>query len=194
MFLEAVQMNKIINTITHYLFVLLILGYIFYEELVWERIAQPIVRYVQSLKLLQKLEVVLQKVNGGVILIAFVLLFVIVELQGFYAGILLLQGKVLLWALIYAGKIPIAAFTFWLFRATKPKLMAFTWFEKAYNTVMAWIDWLKATSVYKNIKTKAGEIKSYIKKNYMREGDSSKKKFNRIYSRLKIRLKGVLKK
>lgn len=186
-------MNKIINTTTHYLFVILVLGYIFYEELVWERFAQPIVRYVQSLKLLQKLEILLQKVNGGVILIAFVVLFVIVELQGFYAGILLLQGKVLLWLIIYAGKIPIAAFTFWLFRVTKPKLMAFAWFEKAYNFVMRWIDWVKATDTYKNIKTKAGEIKSYIKKNYMREGDSTKKKFKRIHTRLKTRLKGVTK-
>ncbi|MCF6190409.1 MAG: hypothetical protein L3J51_08015 [Cocleimonas sp.] len=186
-------MNKIINTITHYLFVVLVLGYIFYEELVWERFAQPIVRYVQSLKLLQKLEVVLQKVNGGVILVAFVLLFVIVELQGVYAGILLLQGKVLLWFLIYAGKIPIAAFTFWLFRVTKPKLMAFAWFEKAYNTVMSWIGWVKATDTYKEIKTKATEIKHYIKKNYMRDGDSIKKKFKRIYTRLKIRLKEGLK-
>lgn len=187
-------MNKIINTTTHYLFVLLVLGYIFYEELVWERIAQPIARYVQSLKLLQKLEILLQKVNGGVILIVFVLLFIIVELQGFYAGILLLQGKVLLWALIYAGKIPIAAFTFWLFRVTKPKLMAFAWFEKAYNTVMGWIDWLKTTDVYKNIKAKAGEIKAYVKKNYMQEGDSTKNKFKRIHTRLKTRLKDVLKK
>ena len=187
-------MNKMINTTTRYLFVLLVLVYIFYEELVWERFAQPIVRYVQSLKLLQKLEVVLQKVNGGVILIAFVVLFIIVELQGIYAGILLLKGKVLLWALIYAGKIPIAAFTFWLFRVTKPKLMAFSWFEKAYNVVTRGIDWLKATDTYKNIKTKAGEIKSYIKKNYMREGDSTKKKFKRIHARLKIRLKEIIKK
>ena len=187
------ELNKIINTLTHYLFTLIVLGYIFYEELVWERFAKPIVRYVQSLKLLQKLEVILQKVNGVVILIAFVVLFVVVELQGIYAGLLLLQGKVFLWALIYAGKIPVAAFTFWMFRVTKPKLMAFAWFEKAYNLVMSWIDWIKATNTYKNIKIKAGEIKAYIKKNYMREGDSTKEKFKRIYTRLKIRLKVALK-
>ncbi len=186
-------MNKIISTLNHYLFTLIVLGYIFYEEFVWERFAQPIVRYVQSLKLLKKLEVYLQGVNGTVILITFVLLFVITEVQGIYAGTLLLRGKVLLWALIYVGKIPIAAFTFWMFKVTKPKLMAFAWFEKAYNVIMGWIDWIKATDTYKNIKIKAGEIKSYIKKNYMREGDSTKKKFKRIYTRLKIRFKEVLK-
>jgi hypothetical protein len=161
---------------------------------VWERFAQPIVRYVQSLKLLKKMEIYLQGVNGTVILISFIILFLITEAQGIYAGSLLLRGQILLWAFIYAGKIPIAAFTFWLFRVTKPKLMAFSWFEKAFNYVMRWIDWLKATDIYKNIKIKTAEFKAYIKKNYMREGDSTKKKFKRIYTRLKIRLKEVLKK
>jgi hypothetical protein len=58
---------------------------------------------------------------------------------------------------------------------------------------MQWVDWLKATDTYKSIKIKAAEIKTYIKKNYMREGDSTNKKFKRIYTRLKIRLKEVLK-
>ncbi len=186
-------MNKIIDKVTHYLFTLIVLGYIAFEEIVWERLAQPIVRYIQSFNVLKRLEVFLQGVNGTVILIVFIILFVIVELQGIYAGTLLLRGKILLWALIYAGKIPIAAFTFWLFRVTKPKLMAFPWFEKTYSTVMGWIDWLKATDVYKNIKSKAVEIKTYIKKNYMREGDSIRKKFQRIYTRLKIRLKEIYK-
>jgi len=186
-------MNKIINAITHYFFVLIVLGFIFYEELVWERFAQPIVRYVRSLNILKKLGVFLQSVNGTVILITFVFLFVVTEIQGLYAGALLLQGKVVLWLVIYAGKIPIAAFTFWMFRVTKPKLMKFAWFKKSYEWVMATIDWLKATDIYKNIKIKAVEIKSYIKKNYMLEGDSTKKKFNKIYKRLKIRLKEVIK-
>lgn len=191
--LSYILMNKIINTITHYLFVLIVLGYIFYEELVWERFAQPIVRYIQSLNLLNKLELYLEDVNGEVILFAFVSLFVVVELQGFYAGILLLKGKVLLWILLYAGKVPVAAFTFWLFRVTKPKLMAFDWFERSYHFLMRMIDWVKGTDVYKSIKTKAAEIKTYLKKNYLREGDSTKKKFKKIYKRLKIRLEEIVK-
>lgn len=186
-------MNKIISTLTHAIFTLLVLGYIFYEELVWERFALPIVHYVQSFKLLKRLEVMLKDVNGKVILVSFVLLFVLVELQGIYAGVLLLEGKVILWALIYAGKIPIAAFTFWLFRVTKPKLMAFPWFVKTYDFLMHAIEWMKSTETYKAIQTKSVEIRSYIKKNYMSEDDSTKVKFQRIYRRLKIRLKSVLK-
>ncbi len=185
--------NKVLDTITHYLFTLVVLGYIIYEELVWERFAQPIVRYIQSLNILKKLEVYLQGVNGSVILFVFVILFAVTEILGLYGGTLLLRGQVLLWALLYVGKVPIAAFTFWLFRVTKPKLMAFSWFEKSYNVMMGWIDWVKDTDIYKSIKTKAVEIKTYIKKNYLREGDSTKKKFKKIYRRLKIRLKEIIK-
>lgn len=186
-------MNKIIDIITHYLFVLIVLGYIVYEELVWERFAKPIVRFIQSLKILKKLEGILQNLHGVVILFLFVTLFVVTELLGIYSGSFLVRGQVLIWAFIYIGRLPIAAFTFWLFRVTKPKLMAFSWFEKSYNFVMKMIDWVKATDTYKAIKIKTVEIKAYIKKNYMREGDLPRKKFKRIYIRLKIRLKEVLK-
>ena len=186
-------MNKIIKTLTHYIFTLIVLGYIFYEELVWERFALPIVRFVQSFKLLKRLEILLKGVNGGVILVTFVLLFAVAELQGIYAGMLLLKGKVLLWALIYAGKIPIAAFTFWLFRVSKPKLMAFPWFVKTYDFLMKSIEWVNSTDTYKMIKTKSVEIRNTIKKKFMSVGGSTKVKFKRIYHRLRTLLKRKLK-
>lgn len=187
-------MNSIFKKTTHYSLILIVLAYIFYEELVWERFAKPIVRYIQSLNLLKTLDKYLQNVNGGLILLIFVSLFVLVELQGFYAAALLFKGKVILWVLIYAGKIPVAAFTFWLFKVTKPKLMAFAWFKKSYEIIIETIDWLKSTDIYKNIKIKSAEIKSYVKKNYFREGDTIKVKIRRIYRRLKIRFDAYLKK
>lgn len=170
----------------------MVFGYILYEEFVWERIARPIVRFIQSLKILQKIEAILLHVNGTVILFLFVTLFVVTELLGLYSSTFLVKGQVFIWALIYVGRLPLAAFTFWLFKVTKPKLMAFHWFAKAFNTLMGWIDWVKATDTYKSIKTKSIAMKTYIKKNYLREGDSANKKFKKIYTRLKIRLKGLL--
>jgi hypothetical protein len=185
-------MNKILDALGHYFLSFLVLIFIVSEELVWERFAQPIFRYIHSLKLLQKLEVYLQAVNGVVILFVFIVLFAITELQGIYAGVLFFKGKILLWALIYAGKIPIAAFTFWLFRVTKPKLMAFGWFKTSFDFLMRGIEWVKNTDTYKAIKTKSVEIKKYFKKNYMREGDSIKDKAQRIYRYLKVRVKQSL--
>lgn len=184
-------MNKILKKFTHYFLVFAVLGYIVYEELIWERLAQPIVRTIQSLKLLRKLEAQLKRIHGGFILLVFVSLFVMVELQGVYAGVMFFEGKFILWLLIYAGKIPVAAFTFWLFRVTKPKLMAFAWFKTMFDALMRGIDWLKSTEIYINIKIKSAEIKTYIKKNYFRENDTTKKRIRRLYARLKIRVKAI---
>ena len=185
-------MKTITDALIHYILSFFVLIYIIYEELIWERLAQPIFRYIQSLKLLQALEHYLKNVHGVVILIAFIILFGITELQGVYAGILLLKGKPVLWILLYAGKIPIAAFTFWLFRVSKPKLMAFPWFKKTYELLIRGIDWVQHTETYINIKTKAARLKKYFKKNYLREGDSTRQKIKRIYRRLRIRIKEIL--
>jgi len=42
-------------------------------------------------------------------------------------------GKVIAGTTLYAGKIPVAAVTFWLFRVSKEKLMTFVWFKQAYD-------------------------------------------------------------
>jgi len=57
---------------------------------------------------------------------------------------------------------------------------------------MRGIDWLKETDSYKAIKTEFIKFKEFIKKNYIREDDSTKMKVQRIYKRLKIRVKGML--
>ena len=60
-----------------------------------------------------------------------------------------------------------------------------------FDALMHGIDWLKSTEIYKNIKIKSVEIKAYIKKNYFRENDTTKKRIRRLYARLKIRVKAI---
>ncbi len=174
--------------IVNFLLTLVVLVYIVFEELIWERFAQPIIDYISSLKILKKLEIYLQKVNSKLILIVFIMMFVIVEFQGIYAGALLLEGKVIHGALLYAGKIPIAAFTFWLFGVTKHKLMEFGWFEKSYLWMMGVIEKIKTSEVYVNIKKKSIMIKSYTKENFFRDKSVMKRKVQVIYKKLKALL------
>jgi len=180
-----VLQKKIIN----FFLTIGVLVYILFEELIWERFAQPIINYINSLKVLKKLENYLQTVNSKVILVVFIVLFVIVELQGLYAGALFLEGKVIHGAMLYAGKIPIAAFTFWLFRVTKEKLMEFGWFENSYLWVMGVIEKIKQSKVYINIKKKSLQIKSYVKETFFKDKSIVKKKVQTIYRKLKELLK-----
>ena len=177
--------KKLVN----FLLTLVVLVYIVFEELIWERFATPIIRYFNSLKILSKLEEILQKFPSWVIMILFLLMFVPVELLGVYAGKLFLEGKFIHGTLIYAGKIPIAAFTFWLFRVSKEKLLEFRWFEKSYLWIMNIIEKIKSSEIYHNIKAKSTAIKVYVKTRFFQDKSTVKKKIQVIYRRLKALLK-----
>jgi len=142
---------------------LLVIVFIIFEEIIWEGIAKPVYMWVHSLKALEKIEVWLQRVNAGIILVLFVMLLLSVEMLGVYAGIMFVSGHVLTGVMIYAGKIPIAAFTFWMFRATENKLMRFGWFKWSYEKIMAGIDWIKALDIYNKTISTLKETKHRIK-------------------------------
>lgn len=141
----------------------LVMGYIIFEELIWEGIAKPIYETIHALKILQKVEAKLESVNPSVILFIFVVLLTIVEAFGIYAGILFVSGQVLLGLILYVAKIPVAAFTFWLFRVTEEKLMQFGWFKWIYDWIMKAIDWLKSCEMYKKTMERLVQVKTSIK-------------------------------
>lgn len=146
---------------------ILVLIYIIFEELIWEGIAKPVYEFVHSLKMLQKVEAKLQHVNPSVVLVIFVVLLIIVEAFGIYAGMLFVSGQVVLGLTLYISKIPIAAFTFWLFRVTEDKLMQFTWFKWVYAWIMRAIAWLKSCEMYiktmERLKQFKKSVKAYMK-------------------------------
>lgn len=142
---------------------ILVLVYIIFEELIWEGIAKPIYTAIHSLKILQKIEIRLQHVNASVILVIFVLLLSIVEAFGVYAGMLFVSGQIALGLTLYISKIPIAAFTFWLFRVSEEKLMQFAWFKWLYEKIMQGIDWVQSCGMYVETMARLGKLKSTLK-------------------------------
>ena len=170
---------------------ILVMIYIVFEELIWEGIAHPVYRYVHSLKILQKVEAVLHGVNRYVILVIFVLMLASVEVFGLYAGYLFVSGNVLLGLSIYLGKIPIAAFTFWMFRITEDKLMKFAWFKWLYERIMRFINWLKSLDIYistmQKIKTFKEKTK-VLKHKYFSQESSFVRKIKHLYHTVKASL------
>ncbi|MDQ7046376.1 MAG: hypothetical protein Q9M39_01630 [Sulfurovum sp.] len=175
---------------------ILVILYIIFEELIWEGIAKPVYTFIHSLKMLQKLEAKLQDVNPFIILVIFVVLLVIVEAFGIYAGMLFVSGQAVLGLTLYISKIPIAAFTFWLFRVTEDKLMQFGWFKWIYDWIMKGIDWLKSRDMY--VKTMEGvnkiktSVKAYVlafKTKYFSGESPFMDKIKHLYTVLKRSLK-----
>jgi hypothetical protein len=170
--------------------------YIIFEELIWEGIAKPIYQAIHALKILQKIEVKLQTLNPSVILSIFVVLFVIVEAVGIYAGMLFVSGQVLIGLILYISKIPIAAFTFWLFRVTEDKLMQFGWFKWMYDKIMNAIDWLKSCEMHKRtmerlvqMKTRIKEITQALREKFFSVESPFIKKIKQLYRSVKESLR-----
>ncbi len=160
------MLSAIKNRLTSLLQLILVIIYIIFEELIWEGIAKPIYETIHGLKILQKIEAKLQNVNASVILVIFVVLLTIVEAFGIYAGVLFVSGQVMLGLALYISKIPIAAFTFWLFRITEDKLMQFGWFKWLYDWIMQAITWLKTREMYIQTMERLGKVKQSIKKKF----------------------------
>jgi hypothetical protein len=141
------------------------------------------------MKIAQKVEIAIKKVDSRAILAIFVVIFVLVELLGIYAGAMFLSGNVIVGVLVYLSKIPLAAFTFWLFRISKKRLLEFAWFKKIYLFMESMIEKITHSSVYKTIKSKSAKIKSFVKRYINSDKDSIKRRIKLIYSKLKALIK-----
>lgn len=186
------MLSLIKNKLISLLQLLLVIIYIIFEELIWEGIAKPIYVAIHSLKVLQKLEAWLQNVNASVVLFIFMVLLIVVEAAGIYAGMLFVSGNVVLGLTLYISKIPIAAFTFWLFRVTEDKLMQFGWFKWLYEKIMQAIDWLKSREMYKKtmerlkrLKLSMSEWKKAFKAKYFSKKSPFVEKIKHLYATLK---------
>ena len=154
---------KIIAKITDIALGILVTIYIVLEELIWDNIAEPIYTFIHGLSILQEAEEFINKLNRHVLLVLFLALFTQVELLGIFALKLIGTGKVIAGATLYAGKIPIAAFTFWLFRISKEKLMTFDWFKQVYGFVISIILKIKMSSIHQRILARLKSAKEWLK-------------------------------
>lgn len=138
--------------------------YILLEELIWDTIAIPVFRFVHSLKVLQRIESSVVDLNRYTLLCVFLFLFIQVELLGFIAIGLLAKGSLVFGITLYIGKIPIAAFTFWLFRIAKAKLLTFVWFKIAYEFLMRILDSIKTSAMHQRVIKQIVNVKQKLEK------------------------------
>ncbi len=137
--------------------------YVVFEELVWDLLAEPIYNYVRNLRPLQAIERAVKNLTPLTVLILFLALFIQVEGLGVLALALMAQGKPILGVILYLAKLPVAAFTFWLFRVCKGILMTFVWFKFGYERLERLIHFLKSSEIHQRIITIAKQLKAWLK-------------------------------
>jgi len=181
--------RKILNKMIILIQLPLVLLFIIFEEVIWEGIARPIYVKIKSLKILKKFERVLENTHRGVILSLFIVIFTIVETAGIMAGVLFIKGQILFGLGLYLTKIPIAGFTFWLFKVTKSKLLSFGWFEWIYNKMMIFFSWLKGKDIYIDTIIIVKSIKEYLK--YIKAKYFAGGEFGRRMKKLYVDMKKI---
>ncbi len=188
----APMIKRLFGKLFHLILSIIILGYIVFEELVWERFAQPIIRFISRLRILERFGHFLLRINSLFVLVLFLIIFIIVELLGVYAASHFLRGQVIGGLLVYAGKIPVSAFTYWLFNTTKSRLMEFIWFKRLYELVMSIIEMITHSATYLEIKEKTVSIKAYLRNIIRSNKNGILKKNSIIYKQLRALIKKLL--
>ena len=137
--------------------------YILFEELIWDQVAEPIYNYVRSLRLLHAIENRVKTFKPISILILFLALFIQVEALGIVALGMIAQGNPVLGVALYLAKLPVAAFTFWLFKVSKDILMTFAWFKYSYDSLETGIAFIKASAIHQSIMALLVRTKTWLK-------------------------------
>ena len=166
----------------------LVIIFIIFEDIIWENIAKPIYNYIHSLKIIKTLELKLNRVNSYIALLIFLTLLLVVEGAGVLAGVLFIKGKMVTGLILYISKIPLAAFTFWIFKVTKYKLLNFRWFAIGYKKTISLIKRVQSLDIYINAITKIKKVKLWIKKiflNIKNKFFSRYKSENKFYLQIK---------
>ncbi len=157
------KFQTIVKKILFFLSSLLILIYLLLEELVWERFAQPLFRYIKYLRPFEKLEELLAKSNKYVVLTLFTFSLIIGEGFGVLSPIIALKGYPILAIVFYGLKIVVAAFAFWVFNTQKKLLLSFTWLKFFYDKIVLFTEWIKSTEVYIKVKQLFIRLKLFLK-------------------------------
>ncbi|MDD5053527.1 MAG: hypothetical protein PHO27_12400 [Sulfuricurvum sp.] len=164
-----------------------VLLFILFEEIIWEQIAEPIASMMQSLHLFARFESLISGLNSKTILVFFLVLLVISEVLGVAAAALVVNGSPFLGGLVYISKLPLASFSFWLFKISKEKLLKISWFARVYERVMDWIDVIKSSEYYQNMRTLSLKIKALLQQLIQKEKNSFGEKIKRFYHYVKSR-------
>jgi len=118
-----------------------------------------------------------------------------VELAGIVAGVLLVRGMPLYGLALYALKIPIAAFTFWLFRVSRERLLRFAWFRWSHGQILIFMEWVKSSEIYRDSIRKFRESKEKLRPLWLRIKRSfagSRSRWSKRFVRLYLRIRRVM--
>jgi len=142
--------NTLLKKLIIFLEMSLVLIYLVFEEILWNRIGQPLYKRIKCLKLYSRFEAYLNSdINPWILLSIFLLPFVLMEVMAVLAGKMFLTGHFYLGLFFYSLKAAATVPVVTIFSLGKEKLLQFKIIKLGYNMIL----WLIETKVYQNVAT-----------------------------------------
>lgn len=186
-------MKRLFKKLTNIFLVILVLIFIIFEEIVWEKLAKPIFnlssKFILQFQIIEKIILKIEELNEYLVLFIFLILFTIVELLGIYAALIFIKGEIFLAIFVYLLKLPLAVFILWFFDITKDKLLKFRWFELVYKSLINLKNKIQNSKIYNKIYKKFDQIKEYFNNKFDFQKHSIKDETIKIYQNIKTKIK-----
>lgn len=138
-----------IRRIRNIIFVILIMLYILFEELIWNTAVAPLIRSLSAFHFYRRfLDYIQMRAGRTTVLILFTVPFFIGEVIGILSGILAAKLYLVSAILLYACKIPLIVVALAILQNGKEKLLSIRWFALTYGWVTHQLEKLHSSSLY----------------------------------------------
>ncbi|MGE4399165.1 MAG: hypothetical protein AB7D29_06540 [Campylobacterales bacterium] len=175
-------MRYFLKKIKHFLVFFAVITYILFEELIWNKIAEPIYNFLKNLGLYNLfLSYIRMSANRYIVLILFITPFIVGEILGVLSAIFAANANILLAIIVYILKIPLVIAAFGILKAGDDKLESFWWFSVSRKLVITVMEKLKSSSIYEKI----NQLKNYLKHKITISKSKLKELVYRTYNKLK---------
>lgn len=156
-------MHYFLRKIKHILVLFAVITYILFEELVWNKIAEPVYNFLKNIKFYELfLSYIHISANRYTVLLLFIMPFVAGEFLGILSAVLAASTHILFAIVVYALKIPLVIIAFAILKAGDSKLESFIWFSTVRRIVVTIMEKIKSSTAYQKIKQLSSHIKYKI--------------------------------
>lgn len=180
------KLDLLIRRIRNAFLTLLLLGYLLFEELIWQKAVAPFLRFFSSFHLYRRfLEYVRLRAGRVIVLLLFSVPFLVGELIGIVSGILAARLYFVSAALLYACKIPLIVVALAILEHGKEKLLTFRWFALSYGWVIRGLERLHKSRIYRQTTLALHAIRGRFRRSSL----PSLRRFIRLYHRIRQTLR-----
>jgi hypothetical protein len=172
--------KRLMNRLMKYLKFLLVILFIIFEEVIWNKIGKPAYTLVKNLKIMQRFKNWVSNVKHRYLVLGiFMIPFILMEVSSLFAISALTKGMIYTGIGLYTVKILLTAPVVIIFNSAKSQLVSFWIIKYSYGMILRF----KRSATFRRVKQITKDV-SEFKKEYMGSGEL-KAELKNLYVKIK---------